>query len=617
MIKHLKQILFISILILIICVSCFRIDKPYSETAVSNSSFKEDLNNYPEYLAQPTFRINGIDYRLSMMPVGKFGGEFVTSEISDPKTFNPFVSKDATSSAIGDMLYDGLVGSSPLNGDIVPILAKDYEISDDKTTYTINLREGVKWTDGTEITSDDVVYTWNEIIFKGLGNTSIRDSLVIDGELPKVTKTGKYSVVFRTPKPFSPFIRFLSASIAPKHIFKPVTDKGAKEFDSYMTSTCDISKIVSSGAFILDEYVPAQRIVLRRNPNYYVINEKGQTLPYIDKYIILIVGDLNNNILKFESKELDVVSVKGKDAARLKRAEKYSDYTMYNLGPDASSNFVVFNLNKRKDADGKYFVPQYKQEWFNDVNFRTAVDYAVDRKGMVINIANGVASPLFSAEPIPSVFINEEIAKGHDRDIEKAKALLKQSGFWLDKDNVLHDKNNNVVEIELITNAGNTEREATGVIIKEDLAQLGIKVNFRPIEFNSLVNKVSSTNKWEMVILGFSGGSIYEPHGSKNVWYSKGAMHIFNYRDPNKNYTDIEPWEKEVDEIFDKASLELDFDKRKAFYDKFQEIIYREKPIIYLFSRNTIIALRNKVKNAYLVKFSGGIYNIEEIFIEE
>jgi len=236
---------------------------------------------------------------------------------------------------------------------------------------------------------------------------------------------------------------------------------------------------------------------------------------------------------------------------------------------------------------------------------------------MVINIANGVASPLFSAESIPSIYLNIEVAKGHSQNTEYSKALLKESGFWLDKNNILHDKEGNVVEIELITNAGNTEREATGVIIKEDLAKLGIKINFRPIEFNSLVNKVSSTNKWEMVILGFSGGSIYEPHGSKNVWYSTGAMHLFNNRLNEEKAADITPWEAEVDRIFDKASLELEFEKRKTLYDRFQEIIYKEKPIIFLYARNTIIALRNRIKNAYLVKFSGGIYNIEEIYVDE
>ncbi|MBR6164288.1 ABC transporter substrate-binding protein [bacterium] len=616
--KILKNIGIIFVITILVCVSCFRVDNPQSEEETEADTSNINLEDYPEYKAQPTLTINGIDYRLSLMPTGKYGGEFITSEISDPKTFNPWVSKDATSSSIGDMLYDALVTSSPLKGDIVPVLAKSYEISDDKKTYTFHLREGVKWTDGKEITADDVVFTWEEIIFKGLGNTSTRDSLYIEGELPTVKKTGKYTVVFTTKKPFAPFLRFLSSPIAPKHIFKPAADKGEKYFDSFLNSTTNPKEIVSSGAFILEEYVPAQRIVFKRNPNYYVINENGKTLPYLDKYIILIVGDLNNEILKFESKELDIISVKGKDAARLKKKEKYSDYTMYNLGPNASSNFIIFNMNKRKDKDGNYFVPKFKQAWFNDINFRTAVDYAIDRNSMVINIANGVATPMYSAESIPSIYLNKEVAKGHNQDIEYAKALLKESGFWLDKNNVLRDKNSNVVELELITNAGNTEREATGVIIKEDLAKLGIKVNFRPIEFNSLVNKVSSTNKWETVILGFSGGSIYEPHGSKNVWYSNGAMHIFNNRlGEEKKYNDLLSWEEEIDEIFEKAALELEFEKRKTLYDRFQEIIYKEKPIIFLYARNTIIALRNRIKNAYLVKFSGGIYNLEEIYVDE
>ena len=294
--KILKNIGIILVLTIVICVSCFRIDRPQREEGINENRQENNLENYPEYKAQPTLTINGIDYRLSLMPIGKFGGEFITSEISDPKTFNPWVSKDATSSSIGDMLYDALVTSSPLKGDIVPMLAKSYTISEDKKTYTFTLREGIKWTDGREITADDVVFTWEEIIFKGLGNTSTRDSLYIDGELPTVKKTGKYTVVFTTKKPFAPFLRFLSSPIAPKHIFKPAADKGEKYFDSFLTSTTNPKEIVSSGAFILEEYVPAQRIVFKRNPNYYVINENGKTLPYLDKYIILIVA---TSIMKF------------------------------------------------------------------------------------------------------------------------------------------------------------------------------------------------------------------------------------------------------------------------------------------------------------------------------
>ena len=111
-----------------------------------------------------------------------------------------------------------------------------------------------------------------------------------------------------------------------------------------------------SGAFKLKEYVPAQRIVYERNPNYAMIDEKGQRLPYLDKYIILIVGDLNNELLKFKSKELDVVSLRGANVSIFKEKEKNSDYKIYNLGPDTGTMYFGFNLNTRKNDKGKYYV---------------------------------------------------------------------------------------------------------------------------------------------------------------------------------------------------------------------------------------------------------------------
>ena len=101
------------------------------------------------------------------------------------------------------------------------------------------------------------------------------------------------------------------------------------------------------------------------------------------------------------------------------------------------------------------------------------------------------------------MFLNKEIAKGHKKDINYAKSLLKESGFYY-KDNVLYDKHNHRVEFELLTNAGNTQREATGVSIKQDLENLGIKVNFKPIEFNSLVNKLISSPDFDCVIVALT-----------------------------------------------------------------------------------------------------------------
>ena len=450
----------------------------------------------------------------------------------------------------------------------------------------------------------------------GFGNTSLRDSVLIDGEYPKVRKIDKYTVEFTIKKPFAPFQRFVGTSIAPAHIFRPVIRKGKRYFDSYLSTTVNPKDIVSSGAFILEEYVPAQRVVLKRNPNYYSMDENHNKLPYIDKYVILIVGDLNNELLKFESGELDVISVRGKDLPRFKEKEKKSDFKIYNLGPNTGTMFITFNLNTRKNKNGKPYVNPMKQKWFNDLNFRTAIDYAIDRNSMVYNVANGVAQPLFTAESLSSIFLNENIASGHERDIEYAKSLLAKSGFYWDNKGYLHDKDGNEVEFNLYTNAGQTEREACGVMVKEDLRDLGIKVNFKPIEFNSLVSKIMTTSDWEVILMGLTGSPL-EPHSGKNVWYSKGHLHLFNMRFNDDKNDVVLPWEKELDEIIEKGALELDFSKRKAIYDKYQQIIYDQRPIIYLYSPLTIMAIRNKIKNLHPTALGGAFHNLDEVYIDQ
>ena len=438
---------------------------------------------------------------------------------------------------------------------------------------------------------------------------------MIDGEYPEVKKIDKYTVEFSIKKPFAPFQRMIGSQIAPEHVFRPVVNKGKRYFDTYMGTTVNPKKIVSSGPFILEEYVPAQRVVFKRNPNYYEMDEAKNVLPYLDKYVVLFVGDLNNELLKFEAGELDIISVKGKDLARFKEKEKKSDFKIYNLGPNSGTMFVVFNLNTRKNKDGKFYISPIKQQWFNDINFRTAVDYAIDRDAMVSNVFNGVAQPLFTAESLSSIFLNEKIASGHIKDIEYAKSLLKESGFFYDKKGILFDKNSNPVEFDLYTNAGQTEREAVGVMIKEDLRHIGIKVNFKPIEFNSLVNKLLTTADWDMILIGLTGSPL-EPHSGKNVWNSKGHLHMFNMRFDSDKNDELLSWEKELDLIIEQGALEIDFNKRKEFYDKYQQIIYDERPIIYLYSPLVIIAIRNKIKNLHPTALGGALHNIEELYIE-
>lgn len=611
-----KKILYVGLLIILVlfalksCINADVADIRSKNYIGGNSTFNKV--EFPP--TAKTVTINGVDYLQSQAPVGKFGGVLISSTIGEgPKTFNPFNTKDATSATMTELMFDGLVTNRADNGDVVPKLAKSFEISPDGKTYTFHLRHGIKWSDGKPITADDVVFSWNKILLAGLGNTSTRDSVLIDGQLPKVEKIDDYTMRFITIKPFAPFLRILSAPIAPKHIFEPVVKKGEKYFESFWSTTTPPSKFVISGPFRLKEYLAAQRVVFVRNPNYYEINLKGEKLPYLDKIIYLIVGDLNNEILKFEAKELDTIGLRGSNVGRYKQREAKSDYVIYNLGPDTGTMFIAINLNKRKNEQGKPYVDYKKQAWFGDLNFRNAIDWAIDRRAMVNNVANGLATPLFTSESLNSIYLNKKLANGHPKNINKAKAYLKKSGFYW-KNKILYDKKGNRVEFDLYTNAGNTEREAIGVMVKQDLEDLGMKVNFKPIEFNSLVNKLVNSLDWDLVIMGLTGTPL-EPHNGKNVWNSTGSLHLF-YQRPDGKANDRLPWEVKLDKIIDEGSLKIKFKDRKKFYDEYQQIIYDEKPIIYLYSPIRVSAIRRKFGNIYPSTLSGIAYNLDEIYIK-
>ena len=608
--RGLIGILILFLMSVFLLKGCIKADIPGKFISIKATPEISEIK-YPERPVNIT--IDGHDYLQSQADIGIYGGELILSTIGEgPKTFNPCNTKDATSSAMAGLLYDGLLSTDPLTGKVVPLLAKSFVI--DGNDYYIYLRKGIQWTDGVPITADDVMYTYNEIVFKGLGNTSTMDAMKIEGVLPKLEKIDDYTVKFITTKPFAPSLRQLSYPIVPKHYFKPYSDKGASVFDAFLTPNTPPKQIVSGGAFMLKEYVAAQRVVFVRNPNYYKVNKNNEKLPYLDKLVYLIVGDTNNEILKFEAKEIDVLGLKGNNVARYKQKEAESDYVIYNLGPDTGTLFLTINLNNRKDKNGKAYVNPVKQIWFSDKKFRKAISYALDRKSMVQNIAYGVAEPLYTAESLNSIYLNKDL-KGFPQNIQMAKILLEESGFVYKHDR-LYDKRGNLVEFDLYTNAGNLEREALGVMIKQDLEELGMKVNFKPIEFNTLVNKLINSHDWDMAIMGLTGSPL-EPHDGKNVWTSKGSLHMFNQRDKGDKTDDRLSWEKELDNIFEIAALKLEYKDRKPLYDKYQEIIFDENPIIYLYSPIRISAIRKKIKNIYPTKLSSLLYNIDEIYIEK
>ena len=164
---------------------CLKKDIPQKDTAQCNTeSFTQQT--YEPYPIQ-TKTINGTDYLMSRSPAGKYGGTLVTSTIGEgPKTFYSWNSMDATSSQSADIMFDALVSTDPYTGEVYPKMAKSIKVLPDNKTYIIELRHGLKWSDGKPITADDVYFTWNTIIFGGFGNTSTRDAMYIGDELPLI-----------------------------------------------------------------------------------------------------------------------------------------------------------------------------------------------------------------------------------------------------------------------------------------------------------------------------------------------------------------------------------------------------------------------------------------------
>lgn len=564
---------------------------------------------------------------------GSFGGSLTVCTIgSGPKTFNYWAGSDADSSGIGFLMFERLVDVDAWTGKPYPRLARSIQISPDKQDYTIRLRKGLQWSDGTPLTADDITFTIETIIGKKFGQhgATLHDVLSVDGKYPSIEKIDDLTVRFHTPGPFSPFLQELAGvPIAPKHALEPVVMKSRNAFESLWSVNCDPKVIPVSGRFKIARYVPGQRVEFVRNPTYSFVDRDGKRLPYLDRFIYSIVPDQNTVVLKFYAKELDLLdirSIRGQDAAIMKQRETTDNFKMFNLGPNDGTMFFMVNMCRRKNPKtGKFYVEPLKQKWFNNLYFRQAVSHAIDRRRLIDNIMKGVGIELFTPESTASVFFNKEL-KPYPQDLNLSAQLLVKGGFKIENDR-LFDSDGNPVEFTLNTNAGNTTREATCVLIANNLQKLGIKVNLQPIDFNILVNKVENSLDWDAIVMGLTGSKL-EVYDGANVWKSEGRLHMFDQRLPEGDsgkvhVTDARDWEQRIDKLFDLGATTFDDKLRHRYYDEYQKIIYEQLPFIYLYSTLDLTAARNTIGNYKPTPLGitytplGSMHNLEEIYIRK
>jgi len=325
-----------------------------------------------------------------------YGGNLVLASLGDPKSFNPVIAQEVSTTMVTSFIFEGLTTADPETLKVMPNLAKDWQVSEDGLTWTFILREDVRWNDGAPFTAEDVVFTFNDLIYNDAVPNSARDVFTIDGQPFEVRKLDDHRVQFILPKPFSPFLRAMSQEILPKHILADVVKEG--KFSFHWGIDARPQEIVGTGPFQLDRYSPGERVEFKRNPYYWKRSGEGDELPYLDGIIMMIIQNQDLIVLKFLEGELDYCPVRGMDFPILKPREREGNYTVFEVGADFGTSFIVFNQNRRSNPDTeKPFVEPHKLRWFTDLRFRKAVAHVIDKARMIEIVKNGLGYPQHAA----------------------------------------------------------------------------------------------------------------------------------------------------------------------------------------------------------------------------
>jgi peptide/nickel transport system substrate-binding protein len=545
---------------------------------------------------------------------------------SGPATFNYPLNQSAYS--VFGYMYEGLINENGLTSKLEPGLAESWEVSKDGKKIVFTLREGLKWSDGEPMTTDDIIFSYENIYFNDKVPSGLKDTLRvgISRQFPKLKKLDSRRVEFSVAEPFAPFIRFAGGiPILPAHILQDSirnTDaEGRPLFLTTWNTDTDPKKIVGNGQYRMLSYTPNQRVVLERNPYFWRKDAEGNTQPYIQQIVWQIIENSDNQLLNFRSGDLDTLDVQPEVFPLLKREEKRGKYTVFNGGPDTGSVFMCFNLNKGRNAQNQPFVDPIKSRWFATKEFRQAVAYGINRDAMTNNIYRGLGAPLHSPIPPQSPFYlsPEQGLKTYSYDPQKSKELLLNAGFKYNENGELLDAEGNKVRFTLLMAAGKKVREQMATQIKQDLGKLGMQIDTQFLSFNTYVEKLRLTRNWDTYLGGFTGGT--EPHSGYNIWSVNGTLHSFNQGaqagEPQIKGWEVYDWEQKIDDLYVKASQELNEVKRKELYAETQRIIAEQVPFVYMVNPLTFEAVRDRISGIKYSALGGAFWNLYELKIAE
>ena len=545
--------------------------------------------------------------------LGKQGGRLVVSLRAEPKTLNPLTAADAPSREVilGAMQAD-LIHINRATQVTELALAKSWKVSADGLQYTLTLRKGLRFSDGQPVDADDVLFTFRVCLDEKVHATQ-RDLLIVGGKPIAVRKLDSQTVVFQLAKTYGAGERlFDGLAILPRHLLEKPYNEG--KLAQTWTLATPPNQLAGLGPFRLKEYVAGQKLVLERNPYYWKQDTKGNRLPYLEELVFLFVPNADAQVLRFQSGETDLISRLGAENFSV-LSRQQSSYTMSDAGPGLEYNFLFFNLNE----PGEKTSPELarKMKWFREVKFRQAVSAAIDRDSIVRLVYQGRGAALWGPVTPGNHRWGNSAIPHPARSVEKAWALLKEAGFsWITGPNgepALVDADAKPIEFSILTSSTNADRTKMATLIQDDLKQLGMRVQIVPTEFRSLIDRVTQTREYEACILGLVSFDA-DPTADSNVWLSSGGTHLWN---PSQAHP-ATAWEVEIDRLMEQQLAGPSYEQRKKWFDRVQELLAENQPMIFLASPDILVGAKNSIGNFHPAVLEPYVlWNAEQLYFKD
>jgi peptide/nickel transport system substrate-binding protein len=503
------------------------------------------------------------------------------------------------------------------------------ELLVDEGTGTLDvvytLRDDLYWTwyksdRKVPVTSDDIIFWYNEIEGDPEFNSSGYNGQFVtmpDGTEAHIDieKIDDRRFVFHFPRIVADPFLSTNRDIAPRMDYEEAKrERGVQGVLDLFNVETDPRTIPSMGKWFLVEYAPQQRLVYKRNSAYWDKDANGLSLPFYEEEIARIIPDENTQLLLFKQGDTDSYGLRPEDLDELVNKQFReaktgiagffrnlfgknfrTDYTVFNAEGALSASMWIFNQNP-VNRDAPYY------EWFTQKAFRQAMSCLLNRDRIISQVYRGLAEPKLNFFPEPNPYYNGDIKLQYLYDQSRALSLLESIGFSRDGAGVLRDGKGRAVEFDLIIRSDSSINTDIASIIMDELAQAGIKLNIRTLDFQKMVEQLFTTYDWQSMIMGLSGSNIFPIQGS-NVWPSTGNLHMW-YPLQKTPATD---WEARIDYLYNEGAYTLDQEKAQTLWDEYQEIILEQCPVVFLVRPRSFAALRDKwdQSNVYFDNING------------